>query len=105
MVKVIIENDGEQVQVMEGEVAWGAVNHGDGNMTFVVGKSNPAMLALRIAESIANLTLEIFDAERGGVVASLVKSLVVNAVETAFEEEPDEVNRIEDVVIPLKGDE
>ena len=99
MIKVVLYQDGEIIQEMEGKFAWGTTLINDEETgAFAIGQIDPESLPIRVARADATLLLGTFRAERGTPAASIIKKLFKMAIDEAFANEPDNSRAVLDEV-------
>ncbi len=92
MVKVTIEIDGEEPQVLTGEYAWGAVSTDDGDgiaaHTYLIGNTSICALATDMVGSLSSIVSNSTSSERAKVAfLSKLVSEVMRETAGVFKEE------------------
>lgn len=105
MTKVVLYQDGEIVQELEGEYAWGAILDKEKTGTFAIGRIDATIIPPRMASACAELLLETYGIKRGTPAVFMLKRLFELAVEEAFEREPDVKETVSAVVKKVEDDE
>ena len=108
MIKVVLYQDGEIIQELEGMFAWGSVvmDEDEGqSCAFAAGKVDARIIPLKMANACAELMLSTYGIKRGTPAVFLLKKLFEVAVEEAFEKEPDDEEKVSAVVKKVEGDE
>lgn len=97
MIKVVLYQDGEIIQEMEGEFTWGSVSMNDEeSRAFVLGTTDATELPINMAKTCVSLLLELFKTERGTPGESLIRKVFLLAIESAFENKPDKAEILAD---------
>ena len=106
MIKVVLYQDGEIIQEMEGKFAWGSVvMDEDQSGAFAVGKVDARIIPIKMANACAELLLGTYGIKRGTPAVFMLKRLFELAAEEAFEKEPDGEEEVSAVVKKVEDDE